>query len=172
MIAENGVERSHVITSWTQVSVDKSLAAFSSRCCSVAEVFRDKKILFDYLDMERVDSGHNQTGTSEDLVEGNKTMLEEHVLVKNSSVILTCADQARVRTLALAAQRLGMLDTGQYVLFNLDLFGMDDIENYSPWRDEKVRAGGEVKLRLGVQCSRRVRRRMRRRGLRSSRCWW
>ena len=114
-------------------------------CCSVAEVFRDKKILFDYLDMERVDSAHNQTGTSEDLVEGNKTMLAEHVLVKNSSVILTCADQARVRTLALAAQRLGMLDTGQYVLFNLDLFGMDDIENYSPWRDEKVRAGGEVK---------------------------
>ena len=147
MIAENGVERSHVITSWTQVSIYRlySRAAVSSRCCSVAEGFRDKKILFDYLDMERVDSAHNQTGTSEDLVEGNKTMLAEHVLVKNSSVILTCADQARVRTLALAAQRLGMLDTGQYVLFNLDLFGMDDIENYSPWRDEKVRAGGEVK---------------------------
>ena len=31
-----------------------------------------------------------------------------------------------------------VLETGQFVLFNVDLFGVDDVENYAPWINSSV----------------------------------
>ena len=43
-----------------------------------------------------------------------------------------------MRALILGAQRAGMVDSGQFVFFNMDLFDMTDITKYQPWRDENA----------------------------------
>ena len=49
------------------------------------------------------------------------------------SVILTCASPQRVRSLVLAANRLGMVDSGQYVFFNME--NTQNLETFKPWYD-------------------------------------
>ena len=38
----------------------------------------------------------------------------------------------------LGAKRAGMVDSGQFVFFNMDLFDITDIDKYTPWMDENA----------------------------------
>ena len=70
--------------------------------------------------------------------ETNMTKMQEEMLKWETSIIMTCADPEHIRTLVLAADRIGMLESGQFVFFNLDLFGIDHIKNYAPWISKNV----------------------------------
>ena len=52
------------------------------------------------------------------------------------SIILICASPKRTRNLILAAKRLGMLDSGQYVFFNME--NVQNLDNFEPWVDEEA----------------------------------
>ena len=49
-----------------------------------------------------------------------------------------CANPLNVRALVLGAKRAGMVDSGQLIFFNLDLFDMTNMESYKPWIDENA----------------------------------
>ena len=51
---------------------------------------------------------------------------------------MICANPPNVRALMLGAQRAGMVDSGQFVFFNMDLFDMTDISKYQPWVDDNA----------------------------------
>ena len=51
---------------------------------------------------------------------------------------MICADPPNVRALMLGAKRAGMVDSGQFVFFNMDLFDITDIDKYKPWLDENA----------------------------------
>ena len=101
----------------------------------VADVLKKSKILFKYQDVEQVEATYYTQDS--DTLETNMTMIREHMMDKNSSVVITCADTSQIRTLMLAANRIGMLDSGQFVFFNFDLFQVDD-NQYTPWFDQHV----------------------------------
>jgi atrial natriuretic peptide receptor A len=54
------------------------------------------------------------------------------------SISVICANPPNVRALMLGAQRAGMVDSGQFVFFNMDLFDITDIDKYMPWIDENA----------------------------------
>ena len=78
------------------------------------------------------------SGPNGSAIESNMTMVEKHLLDKNSSIVITCADTEVIRTFMLAAKRIGMLETGQFVFYNVDLFGAEEVDNYKPWHSENV----------------------------------
>ena len=49
---------------------------------------------------------------------------------------MICASPKRTRNLILAAKRLGMLDSGQYVFFNME--NVQNLDNFEPWVDEEA----------------------------------
>ena len=58
------------------------------------------------------------------------------MISKIFSIILICASPKRTRNLILAAKRLGMLDSGQYVFFNME--NVQNLDNFEPWVDEEA----------------------------------
>ena len=58
------------------------------------------------------------------------------MIYKLFSIILICASPKRTRNLILAAKRLGMLDSGQYVFFNME--NVQNLDNFQPWVDEEA----------------------------------
>ena len=54
------------------------------------------------------------------------------------SISVICANPINVRALILGAHRAGIVDSGQFVFFNMDLFDITDITKYHPWRDENA----------------------------------
>ena len=90
----------------------------------IDELKSTKAIKYSYLDLEQFET--------------NMTRMQEEMLKWETSIIITCADPEHIRTLVLAASRIGMLETGQFVFFNLDLFGIDHINNYAPWIGKNV----------------------------------
>ena len=73
-----------------------------------------------------------------DPIDTNTTMLKDKMADKNVSISVICANPPNVRALMLGAQRAGMVDSGQFVFFNMDLFDMTDIDKYRPWVDENA----------------------------------
>ena len=85
----------------------------------------------------------------------NMTMLKENLPGKNSryviiiyvsfstigkpelfSIILICASPERTRNFVLAAKKLGMLDSGQFVFFNME--NVQNLDNFEPWLDKNA----------------------------------
>ena len=104
---------------------------------SVVDMLKHSRTLYGVLDMGPYEKLYFNPNSS--AVESNMTMVENHLLDKNSSIVITCADTEIIRTLMLAAKRIGMLETGQFVFYNVDLFGAEDVENYQPWHSSNVR---------------------------------
>ena len=102
---------------------------------SIVEILKKSQIRYNPVDMQVFEGSYYNP---EDPVLSNMTMLKEQFLDKNSSIVVTCADPENIRTLMLAAQRTGMLSTGQFVFYNVDLFGADNLDNYQPWSSENV----------------------------------
>ena len=90
----------------------------------VEELKSKKSIKYSFLDLEQFET--------------NMTRMQEEMLKWETSIIITCADPDHIRNLVLAANKIGMLATGQFVFFNLDLFGIDHINNYAPWISKNV----------------------------------
>ena len=100
----------------------------------IDELKSTKTIKYSYLDLEQYET--------------NMTRMQEEMLQWEKSIIITCADPEHIRTLVLAASKIGMLGTGQFVFFNLDLFGIDHINNYKPWIGKNVSTYCIDQLRL------------------------
>jgi len=79
----------------------------------------------------------------------NMTMLKENLPGKNSSIILICASPQRTRNFILASKRLGMLDSGQYVFFNME--NVQNLDNFEPWVDEKASKSENVEAKEAFQ---------------------
>ena len=90
----------------------------------IDELKSTKTIKYSYLDLEQYET--------------NMTRMQEEMLQWEKSIVITCADPEHIRALVLAADKIGMLATGQFVFFNLDLFGIDHISNYEPWIGKNV----------------------------------
>ena len=112
----------------------------------VVEVFKKKKITYLPIDL----SAKEQKYYNESIpaLKRNQTMVEEQILDKNSSIIITCLNPDRLRSLVLAAKRTGMLATGQFVFFNFDLGITNTLnETYKPWIDRNASRAENMEAR-------------------------
>ena len=71
------------------------------------------------------------------------------VIHEFSSIILICASPQRTRNFILAAKRLGMLDSGQYVFFNME--NVQNLDNFEPWVDEEASKSENVEAKEAFQ---------------------
>ena len=62
---------------------------------------------------------------------------------------MICASPKRTRNLILAAKRLGMLDSGQYVFFNME--NVQNLDNFEPWVDKEAKEEENLEAREAFQ---------------------
>ncbi|XP_052125058.1 atrial natriuretic peptide receptor 3 isoform X2 [Frankliniella occidentalis] len=53
------------------------------------------------------------------------------------SVVVVCANPSTVREIMLAAEELNMVDSGEYVFFNIELFSSMDRNRFKPWHADE-----------------------------------
>ncbi|EEB15295.1 Guanylate cyclase 32E precursor, putative [Pediculus humanus corporis] len=54
-------------------------------------------------------------------------------VAKNSRIVVVCANPHTVREILLAAEELLMVDSGEYVFFNIELLNSMNNDSYTPW---------------------------------------
>ncbi|XP_026674048.1 atrial natriuretic peptide receptor 1-like isoform X2 [Ceratina calcarata] len=87
---------------------------------TVVQFIKEKNVTFDNFDVE--------TTTPKDYPQG----LRNHVANKYG-VIVMCANSTTIREILLAAEELGMVDSGEYVFFSIELSSSDN-NSKEPWR--------------------------------------
>ena len=112
----------------------------------MVEVLKKKKITYLPIDLSAKEEWYYNESIP--ALKRNQTMVEEQILDKNSSVIITCLNPDPLRSLVLAAKRTGMLDTGQFVFFTFDLGITNTLaETYKPWLDENASKAENIEAR-------------------------
>ncbi|XP_034234224.1 LOW QUALITY PROTEIN: atrial natriuretic peptide receptor 1 [Thrips palmi] len=64
--------------------------------------------------------------------------LREHLVyvTGKARIVVVCANPSTVREIMLAAEELNMVDSGEYVFFNIELFSSMDRNRFKPWHAE------------------------------------
>ena len=98
----------------------------------------DKQKVFDIeqLDLEAMEQRYSSE--SADPLQNNQTMFKEHIKTNNATVGVMCADPVKVRALMLGAAREGATRSGQFVLFNMDLFAQARLKYQITHTNDKI----------------------------------
>nr|XP_040571414.1 atrial natriuretic peptide receptor 1-like [Lepeophtheirus salmonis] len=95
---------------------------------AMVKVANERKIFYTEIKLEETDKRH----------QGNQTaMLKNNI--NDFAVVVLCASPKKVRDILLAAEGLGLLDLGEYVFFNVELFTRNEKSSlYRPWNDKEA----------------------------------
>ncbi|XP_046432622.1 atrial natriuretic peptide receptor 1 isoform X2 [Neodiprion fabricii] len=100
--------------------------------------------VFRALNQSSVHKGFNQeTATPKDY----RQLLKS--LANNARIVVMCANATTIREILLAAEELGMVDSGEYVFFSIELSSSDS--NTEPWRVEGDSDGRNEKAKKAYQ---------------------
>merc|ERR1712117_40899 len=89
---------------------------------SLLPQFMESKVSIDEAKLDAAEGVHG-----DDYEAMLKEVMEDHGLV------ILCASPTKVREILLAAEGLGLMDRGEYVFFNVELFASHDDQFYRPW---------------------------------------
>ncbi|XP_072161271.1 atrial natriuretic peptide receptor 1 isoform X3 [Bemisia tabaci] len=73
------------------------------------------------------------------------------VMSTKARIIVLCATPPKVREIMLAAEELNMIDSGEYVFFNIELFSKMDHSSLRPWKVENDTDERNEKARRAYQ---------------------
>ncbi|KAG6800743.1 atrial natriuretic peptide receptor 1 isoform X1 [Apis mellifera caucasica] len=101
--------------------------------------------VFTALGQTSVHKSFNQETTT---VEDYRDLL--NFLAKSARIVVMCANSTTIREILLAAEQLGMVDSGEYVFFSIELSSSDN-NSKEPWRVEGDTAERNEKARKAYQ---------------------
>ncbi|XP_017765073.1 PREDICTED: atrial natriuretic peptide receptor 1-like isoform X2 [Eufriesea mexicana] len=101
--------------------------------------------VFTALDQTPVHKSFNQESTT---VHDYRSLLT--FLSKSARIVVMCANSTTIREILLAAEQLGMVDSGEYVFFSIELTSSDS-DSKEPWKVETDTAERNEKARKAYQ---------------------
>ncbi|XP_061389201.1 atrial natriuretic peptide receptor 1, partial [Musca vetustissima] len=95
---------------------------------------------------DKVHSGYQQAMDTEKWTKASIKLLL-NTIAKKARIVIMCADPHNIRQIMLTAEELNMIDSGEYVFINIELFSRSPYLTSQPWYDKNDTAENNERAR-------------------------